>query len=114
MPWCNLRLTIALLFLAGCATTPKEAPSVDREVPFQYVAKTFISIPVRLNNKTTRNFALDTGAGITAIATSLCPEFGCAPHGEQSGKRMSGQELKLPLTTMRSLSVGGHEQKDMP
>jgi len=109
-----MRWLILTVFLAGCATTPREPVNVDREVPFQLVNQNYITLPVRLNDKTTRTFVLDTGAGISVVSHSLCPELGCAQHGEQKGKRMSGQELSIPLTTMKSVAVGGHEQRDMP
>jgi len=51
---------------------------------------------------------LDTGGGVTLLSPGLCRKVGCTPDGSTSGKRMSGQELHIPLSRVPSITVAGH------
>lgn len=82
-------------------------------MPFEYVAKTFISVPVTLNGSITKRFIVDTGAGISVVSKSLCAELGCKLDGDFTGKRMSGQSVKIPLAKIQSLAVGDINHSDM-
>jgi hypothetical protein len=76
------------------------------EVPFRYVYDTFIVVPVLINGSIHRDFVLDTGIGLNLISKSICQEIGCKTEGQHIGKRMSGQEVTIPMTTIKSLSFG--------
>ena len=48
----------------------------------------------------------DTGSGVSVLSESLLAELGHPPSGRfHRGRRMSGQELVLPLTELDSVSV---------
>jgi aspartyl protease len=55
-------------------------------------------------------FVLDTGIGLNLVSTALAAELGCAPTGETyRGRRMSGQEVEVPLARLGSLAFAGVE-----
>jgi hypothetical protein len=85
----------------------------DVEVPFTYVAHA-ITIPVRVGDAIDTRFVLDTGIGINLVTKDLCARLGCTTAGEHQGKRMSGQELAVPLTRLAALAVGGVREADVP
>jgi Aspartyl protease len=60
-----------------------------------------------------RRFVLDTGIGLTLLSKSLCDAIGCDPTGSTfTGKRMSGQELTVPLVDAPPLSMAGVVLRD--
>ncbi len=78
-------------------------------VPFERVAH-LVVVPVELNRVETR-FIVDSGIGLTIVRDTLP---GCAPTGETfTGKRMSGQEVTIPLGTAPSLRFAGEERRDV-
>ena len=59
-----------------------------------------VTVPVVLNGAETR-FILDSGIGLTLVRDTI---NGCAPTGASfTGKRMSGQEVTVPLGVVSSL-----------
>lgn len=81
-------------------------------VPFRYVHH-LLAVPVNVGGVES-TFVLDTGIGLTLVAESLAASVGCAPSGETyTGKRMSGQEVHVPLGVVDSLAVGGAERRDL-
>src|SRR5262245_36246005 len=78
------------------------------EVSFEYVQH-LVTVPVTVNDVETR-FVLDSGLGLTLVSTQLARAAGCVPTGETfTGRRMSGQDVTLPLATASSISFGGIE-----
>jgi hypothetical protein len=74
-------------------------------VPFEYLQH-LVTVPVRAGARETR-FVFDSGIGLTLVSKALAGELGCEPTGTSfSGKRMSGQEVSVPLATLDSLAVG--------
>ena len=71
-------------------------------------------VPVQINGNITQNFIFDTGIGVNLISKSICEQIHCKIEGEYSGKRMSGQEIRIPMSSVDSLSVAGHELKSVP
>jgi hypothetical protein len=71
------------------------------------------SLPVRIDGSLDTRFAFDTGIGINLVSKSLCKMLDCKSVGQHVGKRMSGQEVTVPLAKVRSLSVGHEEQHDV-
>ncbi len=71
------------------------------------------SVPVLLDGYLDARFAFDTGIGINLVSKSLCKMLECVSAGQYVGKRMSGQEVTVPLARVRSLAVGHEEQRDV-
>lgn len=71
------------------------------------------SVPVLLDGYLDARFAFDTGIGINLVSRSLCKMLECVSAGQYVGKRMSGQEVTVPLARVRSLAVGHEEQRDV-
>jgi hypothetical protein len=81
-------------------------------VPFRY-AFHLVTVPVLVGGTEAR-FVLDTGIGLTLVSESLATLVGCMPNGSTyTGRRMSGQEVTLPLGSLGSLSVGGHRRENL-
>ncbi|MGB6500267.1 MAG: retropepsin-like aspartic protease [Thermoplasmata archaeon] len=59
-------------------------------------------------------FILDTGIGPTLVSRRLASRLGVEPNGESFvGRRMSGQEISVPLAVLPRLRVGGLERRDL-
>jgi Aspartyl protease len=79
------------------------------EVPFERIAH-LVVVPVELNGLETR-FVVDSGIGFTIVRDTF---EGCLPSDETfTGKRMSGQEVTVPLGVVPSLRFGGLEQHQL-
>jgi hypothetical protein len=79
------------------------------EVPFERIAH-LVVVPVELNGVEAR-FVVDSGIGLTVVRDTFA---GCLPSDETfTGKRMSGQEVTLPLGIAPSLRFGEFEQRDV-
>src|SRR5262245_14489215 len=107
---------LAFLFVLGaCACPPpracREKQMPDVEVPFTYIAHA-IAIPVRVGEIDTR-FVLDTGIGINVVTKAISERLGCVVNDEFRGRRMSGQELTVPMTRLPALTVGGTREADV-
>src|SRR5262245_30064620 len=105
----------ALLVLSACASPPPRAcpeeAMRDVEIPFTYLGHA-ITIPVRVGESDTR-FIHDTGIGINLVTKGLSERLGCGTIGEHRGRRMSGQEVTVPLTRLPALTVGGEREADV-
>lgn len=78
-------------------------------VPFERIAH-LVVVPVELNGLEAR-FVVDSGIGLTVVRDTFA---GCLPSGESfTGKRMSGQEVTIPLGVAPSLRFGEFEQRDV-
>jgi len=116
-------LALAVIALAsGCGTDagrrgPAPAPAraetrgperlalrYDRHLP---------SVPVLLDGYLDARFAFNTGIGLNLVSKSLCKMLQCVGRGTYVGKRMSGQQVTVPLAKVRSLAVGHEEQRDV-
>ncbi len=81
-------------------------------VPFAYLEH-LVVVPVTAGGVETR-FVFDSGIGLTLLSESLARTLGCEPTGRVfSGRRMSGQEVSVPLATLGSLSVGGYSRSGL-
>lgn len=96
--------------LSACSTAQKEG-QMDKantnQVEFSYFEKDFLVVKVIINGSIEGNFILDTGIGITLISKAMCQKINCVVKGEHVGKRMSGQEVKIPLSTVESIELNG-------
>jgi len=73
--------------------------------PFDYL-RHLITVPVVVNGSIETRFVLDSGIGLTVVSESLADASGCALSGSSYvGKRMSGQEVTIPLGTVGSLAT---------
>ncbi len=65
-----------------------------------------MEIPVKVNGKNVK-FLMDTGIGPTVLSKEFLEELGQVKVGVTHGKRMSGQELEIPLFRVPSIEAGG-------
>lgn len=79
-----------------------------RETGFELLHH-LVVVPVQLN-AVERRFVLDSGIGLTLVRAGC---EGCVPTGASfTGKRMSGQEVAVPLATASGLAFAGVEQRE--
>lgn len=77
------------------------------EVPFTYLQH-LVTVPVSLDGRPA-TFVLDSGIGLTILREPAA----CSSTGETfTGRRMSGQEVSVPLARVRSLACAGVELQD--
>ena len=72
-----------------------------------------IIIPVRLNDTFESQMILDTGIGLTLITKEFCERVKCNISGSYTGKRMSGQKIKVGLSRIAVLSIAGHREENV-
>jgi hypothetical protein len=103
------------LLLSSCAGAERKSNMPEpTAIPFTYLEQSFIAFPMTINGSLTKNFIFDTGIGLNLISKSLCESLGCKAGGSFSGKRMSGQLVTVPTSTLDSLSLGDFRIKDLP
>lgn len=102
------------LFLQSCATKEVMTNNVGNRAPFKYAGRYMIKIPVMLNESVRTFFIFDTGIGVNILSKKLCDQFGCQITSHHTGKRMSGQQLTIPMSTLSSLTFVGKELKELP
>ncbi len=116
------RRALASLLLLGCGgqasaparpTVAVTAPSKPTVVPFEYVAGHFLVVRVRVADSIDTRFVLDTGIGVNLISDKLCEQLACQRRGSHTGKRMSGQDVSIPLATLGSIALGDHRATDV-
>lgn len=109
-------LVFTLGILNSCAGLQKEATVMSQpvEIPFRYFEGSFMVVPVKINGSISQDFIFDTGIGMNLISKSLCQQLGCSERGKHTGKRMSGQEVTISMTSIASFAMGGKELKDVP
>jgi hypothetical protein len=79
--------------------------------PFQRIHH-LVTVAVLVGGRRAR-FVLDTGIGLTLLSERLCASIGCRSGGSTfTGRRMSGQEVTVPLATAPPLSIGGETRRD--
>jgi hypothetical protein len=79
-----------------------------QETPFDNLAH-LVLVTVLLNGAE-RRFILDSGIGLNLVRDSVA---GCRATGASfTGKRMSGQEVSVPLAVATRLAFAGVEQRD--
>jgi len=82
-------------------------------VPFRYVEH-MLAVAV-VAGDVGATFILDTGIGVNLISPGLAAKVGCVPLGETyTGRRMSGQELTMPVSALGSLTLGDHTGENVP
>jgi predicted aspartyl protease len=81
-------------------------------VPFRYV-KHMLAVPVVVRG-VEATFIFDTGIGVSLISSDLAASVGCVPVGETyTGRRMSGQEVTAPMSTLDSLRLGDYTRENI-
>jgi hypothetical protein len=68
---------------------------VTSTVPFQYLAH-MMTVPV-VAGDTEMRFVFDIGSGVNLVSESVATLAGSLPGGAYTGRRMSGQELTVPV-----------------
>lgn len=117
-----LRASIVLLAACAGANSPQpsngpQPSSVETTEPLAKVAlrtevqtQHFLTLPVTVHDQPTIAI-LDTGIGLALISQAMCERIGCTIDGEFTGRRMSGQAVTIPTTTLQRLEVGGVQQE---
>ncbi|MBX3207232.1 MAG: aspartyl protease family protein [Labilithrix sp.] len=114
-------LVTLVTLAAGCGAEAHRAPAAPasdpgaprtERIPLRY-DRHLPSLAVRIDGELDTRFAFDTGIGINLISKPLCKMLSCVSAGQYVGKRMSGQEITVPLAKVRSLAVGHEEQRDV-
>jgi hypothetical protein len=107
-------LITSLFICCLAAFAEKGAPmTAPTTIPFRYGADHFLIVPVTVAG-VKQEFVFDTGIGINLISKTLCKQLGCKETGKHTGKRMSGQELTIPTTTVSSFAVGLKKLETVP
>ncbi len=84
-------------------------------VPFDIVGGHLLSVPARVGGSADVRLLFDTGIGVSVLSSALAAAAGCRPTGETfTGRRMSGQEVVVPLSRLGSLELGSHRASDVP
>ena len=109
-------LTLAML-LVGCGSPASREESAVSTIPLSHAggdsgAEHLLKVPVVVNGHAT-TFVFDTGIGITLVDDDLLARWGITPETSYTGKRMSGQEVTVPLARVPWLSVAGLRQDDV-
>ncbi|AZZ36975.1 hypothetical protein CIK05_09280 [Bdellovibrio sp. qaytius] len=107
-------ITVLAVFLQSCAAKEVMTDNTNNIAPFKYAGRYMIKIPVTLNKLDKTFFIFDTGIGVNILSKKLCDQYGCKITSHHSGKRMSGQQLEIPMSTLSSLTFAGKEMKDIP
>lgn len=87
---------------------------MDGPVPYERIAGHLTVVPVELNGSVRSSFILDTGIGFPLLSLELAAKLGVVPVGTTfTGKRMSGQEIRVPLGSLPSLRFGTRTRSDL-
>lgn len=115
------RLMMGLLLVgSGCggaslpeAHTPAGDGAPVATVPLGRAEDHFHTVSVRVSDHVVTTFILDTGIGLPLVSRALCERIGCVESGEFEGRRMSGQSVRVPLTTIPVIELGDYVQRDV-
>lgn len=88
------------------------APTARQEplavIPIHHASGHLVTLEATVCQTVRSSFIFDTGIGPTVISSSLASRIDAVPLGKDfKGKRMSGQELSLPLVILDSITAGG-------
>ena len=87
-------------------------PNLTNLCTFDYLEH-LVTLPVTAGGVETR-FVLDSGIGLTLVSESLATRAGAAPIGTSfTGRRMSGQDVTVPLATLESLALGSLRRDEL-
>ena len=75
------------------------------KIPFTIIGGHLMQIPAKVNGKEVE-FLLDTGIGPSVLSMDFAEELNLHKVGAIAGKRMSGQEIEIPLVKVPSMEVG--------
>jgi len=103
-----LLLLLALLLPAAAETIPMRFLPGSQD---GLIEGHLFTVPVMIGDYRTE-FILDTGIGVNVISSKLAQKLGCpSTNVTFTGQRMSGQSVTIPLSYVRSLSLGPHRQQ---
>lgn len=87
------------------SSAPIEPLSV---IPIHHISGHLVSLEATISQAVRSFFIFDTGIGPTIITSSLASRVDAVSLGKDfKGRRMSGQELSLPLVILDSVTAGG-------
>ena len=82
------------------------------KIPFSIIGGHLMQTPVKVNGKEVE-FLLDTGIGPIVLSMDFAEELVLHKVGVISGKRMSGQDIEIPLVKVPSMEVGNLVRKNL-
>jgi hypothetical protein len=96
------RIVFALFLTAPAVAAQKKAAAL----PFTTNSDGLVIVSVVLGGEIHADVALDTGAGVDALAPSIVDKLHGKPAGVFTGFRTGGERLDLPLFIIPELSIG--------
>lgn len=90
----------------------------QNSVPLKYLGgdsglEHMLYIPVTVGENEQTHFIFDTGIGVNLLSLEMCERLGLKVTGEVRGKRMTGQEITIPMTHVSALKVGDFLKHDV-
>lgn len=104
---------VLFIGLFGAFATQGATVTEPTSISFRLGADQFLIFPVTVAG-VQQDFIFDTGIGVSLISKSLCRKLSCKETGKQTGKRMSGQDVTLSMTKVRSLAIGSQKLENVP
>lgn len=84
------------------------------EIPISIDDGGYITLRVKLNDKDTATFLLDTGGGVNMVSSDLFTKLGALPQaGLHTGTRHNGEKITGMLYTLNTLSIGNFTKKNV-
>jgi Aspartyl protease len=107
-----MRALACILGLMACSATlhqPPADPPPPKSSPasFDYVGQSWMRFDATVSDRILTRLILDTGGGVTVLSRRLCERALCVPDGTFSGKRMSGQEIRLAMVRVPAILFAG-------
>jgi len=88
--------------------------AVPESVPFEYVGGHLIAVPVTIDDSVRTRVLFDTGIGVSLLTPRLGERLRIRPQERAfTARRMSGQEVSVPLYSLSSLSLGAREESNV-
>jgi len=111
----NIQILITLGFMLGCSMNQVHESAVSLEYAGgDSGLKHMLLVPVTINSTYKTNFIFDTGIGVNLLSKELCQKFKCEVKGEVRGKRMTGQEIIIPMSEVHSIQVANVKKMNVP
>lgn len=86
---------------------------MPERIAFTWV-RHLVCVPVEVTGAIRARFLLDTGIGVNLLSSKLRTRLAAPPLGRTHvGRRMSGQEVPVPLFRLSSLTLGRHHWEDV-
>jgi predicted aspartyl protease len=109
----TVELILALL-LAGCASSPTDAPPPPVEVPIQLM-NNVVLVAASVNGGASALLIVDTGASATILTPRLLRRLELAVPADAPRRQLrvvGGEKLDVPFIRVSTIAIGGAMVKD--